>query len=163
MFVHYDDNDAVVAYPFSQKDWETLLNGGSARKLVDMPDERLADYNVAKVAPSVKPEPITDHKVEEDLPAKMLGVWTQIWKQVPMTPEEIAARDRREALKAELDVVKLDGWISQFMAMSPSEAQQSVLDQNTGSSAQKADKLFANQARLAFAVRFLLGRSRAGE
>ena len=163
MFVHYDDNDAVILYPVSQKDWEQITGGISIRKLVDMPDVRMADYNVSKVAPSDKPDPLADHRVEEDLPAKMLGVWTQIWKQVPLTPEEIATRDRRAALKAELDVVKLDGWINQFMAMSPSEAQQYILDQNTGSSAQRVDKLFANQARLAFAVRFLLGRSQARE
>lgn len=68
----------------------------------EIPNERLAEWNVFPVVSSVKPEdsPVTD--VTEVLPALVDGTWTQSWEIVNLTDEQIAqkAGEKDAALNA---------------------------------------------------------------
>jgi hypothetical protein len=64
---------------------------------VEMPDARLAEWDVYPL--TATPKPSVDHtqNVTEVTPQQINGVWTQVWVVSDATPEQIAARTAAQA------------------------------------------------------------------
>lgn len=68
----------------------------------EIPDERLADWDVLPVVSSAKPEDSTTIDVIEALPVLVDGAWTQSWEIVNLTDEQITQKaiDKKAVLNA---------------------------------------------------------------
>lgn len=144
-------NGAVAAYPYSFTQLRAANPQVSFPRAVS--DEFLAGYGVVKIAPAAKPAYDPTKNIVEGTPALVGGVWTQTWNQVAASAEEIAQRTETAAQQTEFDAAKLDAWIVQFLAMTPSGAQTYVENNSANLAA-----LRTNVARLAYAVRVLVRR-----
>lgn len=143
--------DQIVKYPYSF----AALRGDHPDVSFpqDPPAALLAEYGVFEVAPSEQPAYDPAKNIVEGTPVRLAGVWTQVWVQEDATAEQIAKRTEDAAQATELSAAKLDAWIIQFLAMTPSGAQDFV---NNNSATLAA--LRTNVARLAYAVRVLVRR-----
>lgn len=144
-------NGAVTAYPYSFAQLRAANPQVSFPS--DVSDEFLAGYGVIKIATVAKPAYDPTKNIMEGTPTLVGGVWTQTWNQVDATAEEIAERTEAAAQAQEFDAAKLDAWIVQFLAMTPSEAQAFVNNNGATLAAVRT-----NVARLAYAVRVLVRR-----
>jgi hypothetical protein len=144
-------NNVVLKYPYSAAHLR-IDNPGTSFSAAP-PDSLLAEWNVFPVIPSTPPVPALDQNVVEGAPLRIDGVWTQQWVLVNASAEEIARRTEMAAQSGELDAAKLDAWVVQFLAMTPSGAQDFV---NNNSATLAA--LRPHVARLAYVVRVLVRR-----
>lgn len=88
-------------YPYSP---EQLRRDNPGTSFPDqMPDERLADWGVYPVAPTVPPnyDPLTQ-TLREDTPVQINGQWVQVWEVRAASAEEIA--QRQQAIKDQITV-----------------------------------------------------------
>lgn len=144
-------NGAVAEFPYSVQKLRLDYPDTSFADVI--PEERLAEYGVLPVQPTMPPDVPLDKNLVESVPSYAGGVCTQQWTLVDASAEEIARRTELAAQLVEFDAAKLDAWIVQFMAMTPAEAQQYVLDNGATLAAVRA-----NVGRLAYATRFMLRR-----
>lgn len=144
-------NGAVAAYPYTLR--QLRLDFPDTSFAHTIPDERLAEYGVLPVQPTPAPDVPLDKNLVETVPLYAGGVCTQQWALIDATAEQIAERQEIAAQLVEFDAAKLDAWIVQFMAMTPAQAQQYVLDNGATLAAVRT-----NVGRLAYAVRFMLRR-----
>lgn len=144
-------NGAVAEYPYSLSQLRTDNPDTSFSS--DPPTDVLATWGVFKVEPSAKPDPTITQSPAEDVPVLSNGVWTQAWKMVNVSVEEAARRTEAAAQNGEFDAAKLDAWVNQFLAMTPTGAQDFV---NANGATLAA--LRTNVARLAYVVRVLVRR-----
>lgn len=145
------EKGAVKTYPYSF----AQLRGDNPQVSFpsEVTDEWLVDYGVVKVVPTARPELAVDKNVVEAAPVLVGGIWTQVWTETNASAGQIAERTKIAAQQTEFDAAKLDAWIVQFLAMTPSGAQDFV---NNNSATLAA--LRSNVARLAYAVRVLVRR-----
>lgn len=143
-------NGVVSAYPFT---YAMLTAANPDTSFPREPGEWLTDYDIYEVDETERPANTLTTDFVEGTPELVNGVWTQVWDEVPASAGEIARRAEEAAQADELDVAKLDAWIVQFLAMTPSGAQDFV-NANSGTLA----ALRTNVARLAYAVRVLVRR-----
>ena len=143
---------AVAQYPYSF--WQLRKDNPDVSFPRDPSDERLADFGMIALATGTPPahDPITQNIVE-GTPALVVGVWTQVWNVVAASAEEIAARQQNAAVEGELSAAKLDAWIVSYLAMTPSAAEQYVLN-NSANLAQ----LRSVTSKMAYALRVLIRR-----
>lgn len=111
----------------------------------------LAEYHVFPVLDTAPPSPPIDKNLLEATPVFSDGAWRQTWTLQDGTAEQIARRTEQAAQASELETAKLDAWIIQFLAMTPSGAQD-YINNNSATLA----SLRTNVARLAYAVRLLV-------
>lgn len=113
---------AVTTYPY------TYAMFRAAHPNVSFPaevsDERLAEWGIYTVAPADKPahDAITENVVE-GTPTLVGEVWTQAWNVVPASAEEIAARRAKATDEAAKAAVKADGFVGNFIAMTPAQVE----------------------------------------
>lgn len=117
------------------------------------PGDWLASHDVYPVEETARPDAPFDKDLVEGAPEFRNGAWRQTWALVEATVGQIALRQERAAQASELEGAKLDAWIIQFLAMTPTEAQAYI---NANSATLAA--LRTNVARLAYAVRVLVRR-----
>lgn len=140
----------VAAYPYS---YQQLRAANPATSFPREPGDWLASFDVFPVAEVPRPANTATTNFVEGAPVLVDGVWTQVWAEVAASAEEIAQRAEEAAQQQEFDAAKLDAWIVQFLAMTPTEAQAFVNNNSANLAA-----LRANVARLAYAVRVLVRR-----
>lgn len=97
------NNGAVVTYPYSLS--QLRQDNPQTSFPAAMPDERLADWGVYPVTEMLPPT--YDARVEklvELLPQMVHGDWEQSWSVVPLTADEITARNNeiREQIVTEV-------------------------------------------------------------
>lgn len=141
----------VVAYPYSFRQLRNDNPQVSFRE--GMSDADLAGFGVEKVVPADRPTVDMTQDTSEVTPALVDGVWTQQWAVTAAPAEKVAERQKAAELAAERDAAKQDAWIAAFLAMTPDEAKQYVL--NNGG---PASPLLTIVARLAYATRVLARR-----
>lgn len=145
-------NGAVTKYPFHFRELRAAFPDVSFP--AELTDARLAEWGMIAVAPAAQPafDPITQNLVE-GTPVQVGGVWTQVWNIVAASPAEVAERQASANLAADREVLKLDAWVQQFLAMTPTEAQTFI--NNNGAT---LAALRTQVARLAFIVNVLVKR-----
>lgn len=149
------DDGQVATYPYSIA--QLRRDNPQVSFPNDIDEIRLADFNVRRVFEVERPapsDPITKDVVEGLPSLGGNGRWYQTWTETDVSVEEADARREEAALIGELSAAKLDAWMVQFLAMTPAEAQQYVLN-NGGTLA----AVRTNLGRVAYAVRFLLRRA----
>jgi hypothetical protein len=84
-------NGSATVYPYSPAQLRADNPGTSFPS--DMPDARLAEWNVYPVTPTPQPahNPETQ-RLTEGTPEQVAGAWVQVWTVTDLTPEEIEAR-----------------------------------------------------------------------
>lgn len=143
---------ALVEYPY---DFHQLRRDNPDVSYPRDPDDNtLAQFGVVAVADAAKPvsDPITQNVIEGD-PVEVAGVWTQTWIVVAASPGEVAERTQEATLKTGQTALKADGFVAQFIAMTPAQAQDFV---NANGATVAA--LRTQVARLAFMVNVLVKR-----
>jgi hypothetical protein len=68
----------------------------------DIPEPTLAEYSVYPLTPAN--QPVYDsatHRIEENTPVLVEGVWTQVWNVIALTAEEIAQQQAEHAAQVE--------------------------------------------------------------
>jgi len=141
----------VVTYPYS---YSQLRRDNPDTSFPADPGDWLGKFDVYPVAETTRPEVVPlDKNLAEGAPELVGGKWNQTWVLVDATPEQIERRNKAAAQDAELSNAKLDAWIVQFLAMTPSGAQTHI---NNNSATLAA--LRTNVARMAYALRVLVRR-----
>jgi hypothetical protein len=116
-------------------------------------DAFLAEYGVHPVQSAAKPAYDLTKNIVEGAPAYNAGSWWQTWVEVAASPEEIASRREAATQEAEREAAKLDAWVISFLGMTPSGAEQYVLNNVANLS-----QLRAIVGKLAYATRVLVRR-----
>lgn len=153
-YVLISDN-AVVAYPYS---FAQLCRAHPQVSFPREPSvELLVSYSVYPVAETAPPVPDITQDVREVTPVFSGGQWVQAWELVQAPAETVAQRQEDAAQTAEKTAAKLDAWVVSYLAMTPAEAKQYVID-NVATLSQ----LRAITANLAYSnrviIRMVLGR-----
>lgn len=113
------ENGAVAQYPYS---FAKLRQDNPDVSYPRSPsDERLADFNVIKLAEGTKPDYDPTRNIEEGAPALVDEVWTRTWNEVDASAEQIASRQQEAADTEARSSVKMDNFVSTFIAMTPAE------------------------------------------
>lgn len=87
-------NGQVAQYPYSIS--QLYADNLGVSFPITMPDERLAEWNVLPVTPMLPPAyDASTHKLVEQTPALVFGAWEQTWALVPLTQDEINARNQQ--------------------------------------------------------------------
>lgn len=83
--------DNQITYPYSIR--QLRRDNPQVSFPREMPDERLADWGVYRVAKVEQPvyDPETQ-ALEEGQPVQVEGIWTQVWNVRSLTPEELKSR-----------------------------------------------------------------------
>ena len=113
-------NNAVAAYPYG---WSQLRSDNPQMSFPrEMSDDRLRFFGVHRVQPTAQPahDPITENVVE-GTPALSGETWSQVWTVEAATAREIAKRRRDAAEESAASGVKADGFVANFIAMTPAE------------------------------------------
>ena len=84
-------------------------------------DEDLAGWGVAAVTEVARPAYDPAKNIVEGQPTESNGVWTQVWDQSDATAEQIARRQAQAAASAEQSEIKVDGFVSAFINMTPAQ------------------------------------------
>lgn len=90
--------DNQITYPYSIR--QLRRDNPQVSFPREMPDERLADWGVYRVA-KVE-QPVYDHEtqaLEEGQPVQIDGVWSQVWNVRSLTTEELKSRVPRSITK----------------------------------------------------------------
>lgn len=84
-------NDNQITYPYSIR--QLKRDNPQVSFPREMPDERLADWGVYRVAKVEQPvyDPETQ-ALEEGQPVQVEGIWTQVWNVRSLTTEELKSR-----------------------------------------------------------------------
>src|SRR5690554_3620609 len=90
--------DNQITYPYSIR--QLRRDNPQVSFPREMPDERLADWGVYRVAKVEQPvyDPETQ-TVEEGQPVQVEGIWTQVWNVRDLTTEELKSRVPRSITK----------------------------------------------------------------
>jgi hypothetical protein len=91
MYALLNSEGQIQTYPYSVSQLRADNPGTSFP--VDIPEERLADWNVVPVQVTTQPEynHITQDLIEQT-PENVDGVWTQVWSVVDVSAETVAER-----------------------------------------------------------------------
>lgn len=110
---------AVASYPYS---FAQLRRDNPDVSFPRNPsDERLAELGVVKIADTPRPAADLTENVVEVTPVLVGGVWTQAWSLVAASAEQIASRQQRATDDAARLAVKVDTFVTNFIAMTPAE------------------------------------------
>lgn len=110
---------AVRTYPYS---FALLRKDNPQVSYPENPtDEKLAEFNVHFVKPTVRPAVPLTQNVIETLPILVDGKWTQAWAIIAASAEEIAARQRDATDTAADTAVKADAFVANFISMTPAQ------------------------------------------
>lgn len=150
-YVLVTEGGAVEKYPYSVEQLR-LDNPNTSFSRIP-PLSLLATWRVFPVTPVAQPPHTATENYVEGPPVLLGQSWTQVWNAVPASPEEIAQRAEAAAQTSELTGAKLDAWVAQFLAMTPTGAQDYV---NANSATLAA--LRTNVARMAYVLRVLVRR-----
>lgn len=121
----------VVKYPYT---YTQLRQDNPQVSFPRNPDASLlAEYGVLVVEPASPPEPsdTVTKNVVEATPTLVNGVWTQTWREVEASPEEVTKRDKRNREISDRNTLKSDAFVSRFIDMSLEELS-TYVDNNTG-------------------------------
>lgn len=120
-----EQNDALVKYPYTLKDFKADNPGVSPPNNMDA----LADWGVVAVADAgTKPQPSDPalFKVVRGDPVKVNGSWTEQWVEQALTPEEQAAYQEVAAAKEVEEATRADAFFQNFRAMNAQQVQNYV-------------------------------------
>jgi hypothetical protein len=98
-------------------------------------EELLAEYNVFPVTAVPQPAPTLTQDPVEQTPELINGQWTQVWAMVDISPEEAAIRQLRASDAANVDAIKSDTFVQNFLAMTPAQVS-AYVENNTANLAQ---------------------------
>lgn len=120
IYVLMSSDGAIAAYPYSLA--QLRKDNPDVSFPADMSDERMAEFGVGTVAEVARPDydPVTQNIVE-GAPVLIDGVWSQVWTVEAATAEEIARRQRAATDETASNDVKGDGFVANFIDMTPPE------------------------------------------
>lgn len=148
-YVKTDGGTNVVTWPYSVAQLRADSNVSFS---ATPPTEVLEAFNVFEVHPTDRPSFNTiTQDVVEVTPVLVNDMWTQQWAIVNASAKQVAARQKQAAQEAEHHTASLDAWIVSYLAMTPAEAEQYVLDNVTNLATAKSI-----MSKLAYAVRVLI-------
>jgi hypothetical protein len=111
----------VVTYPYSLA--QLKLDHPNVSFPSEIGPDLLLQFDVFAVTLTARPtpsDPINKNVVEVE-PTPVNGVWTQQWGEVDATAEQVAARTQSATDETHRLAVKADGFVANFIAMTPAQ------------------------------------------
>ena len=125
-------NGTVETYPYT---YAMLRKAHSQTSFPRDPGDWMVEWGVYPVTPTERPAYDLNFDIVEGTPINIGGVWTQVWEQVPASPEKIAARQQEAADEAAREEVKIDAFVQNFLAFTPASLD-AYIDANIANLAQ---------------------------
>jgi hypothetical protein len=113
------ENNQIKTYPYTYQ----MLRRDNPN--VSFPREVgpwISGYNIVEITSAARPNPSSINvNVVEDIPVLVNSVWTQSWKEVPASAEEIAERTKEQTENNIKIEAKADAFVQQFIEMTPQQ------------------------------------------
>ena len=125
------ENGSVAVYPYGAR--QLRKDNPNTSFSTQMSDIEFEEWGVFRVVPSALPtyDEIT-HIVEEAPPVLVNGVWEQQWNIVALSAEQAAQnqaeKDDADSIDLARTQAKADGFVQQFVAMTPAQVSTYVAD-----------------------------------